>query len=311
MEIKYTVMFALLGLLLVPLANAADVNQTKQDMLNAAMANIACKADFMGGVISSIDANVPSASLGSFADALKADEQNLQGMASAGDWEGFRSSVHGTFDPDMKSAREAVESLRKDDGKNLTNDTRATLRADYEQLRTTYQACESSAMSQYAGAKIDWYNTVLDDYQARADRLNAKGVQTSDLSALISDARSQIVSPLQAAVDAASNTSQVREALGQYCLFNGCNGTNFHMAARFESDKLGDVLSYIQPTAQSDGLGDNVTSAQAQLGSVQSELSSIGTSEYADGQKDEVWSGIKSVAGDVKGILDQIRHKLP
>jgi hypothetical protein len=309
MDMRYTVMLAV-GLMIIPLAGAAGMNSTyRQGMLDAAMANAACKADFMDGLIGAIDGAVPSASLGQYADALGNDERTMQGLASSGDWEGFRGYVQGTFDPDMKTAREAVQSWRRGDGRSAGNDTRSALKDDYSRLRAAYDGCAFDSLKGYADAKVQWYTSLMADYQAKAGKLGSEGVQTGDLASLISDADSQIVSPLQSAVDSAGNTTQLRDAIGQYCLFNGCgSGTDFHMAARFESGRLSDVLAYIQPRAQAAGLGGNVTDAQGVVSSVQSELSRIGTSEYAPGQSDEVWSGIRSAANETRDILGALRQ---
>ncbi len=310
---RYPLVLALLGLMAVPLASATGGNLT-QDSLRAAADSASCRADFESGYIGALVSSVPSASvLSTYADKLNADEHTLNGLAAAGNASDFRDFINGTFDPDMRSANEAITSWRKDGGgKNLSNSTRAALKEDYTQLRATEESCDFNALKEYANDRVEAYNDDLSRYEAAADKLGQRGVSTTDLTSLIGDARSQVVDPLKDAVSSATNASELRQALGQYCLYNGCkDGTNFHMAAHFDSDKLGDVLTYIAPMAQSAGLGGNLTAAQGDLGSVQSELSSIGTSEYAQGQSDQVWGGIRSVAKDVKDIVEGIRNKLP
>ncbi len=285
------------------------------DTLKAAADSASCRADFDAGYIGTLESGVPSASsLQSYADKVRSDEQELQALAAAGNATAFRDFMKSSFDPDMLSASDAVRSWRKDsdDYHNLSNSSKASLKAGYDQLRASEESCDFQALKEYANDRIESYNDALTAYGTQVSKLDGKGVGTSDLSSLISGARSQVVDPLQSAVSGATNASQLRQALGEYCLYNGCrNGTSFHMGARFASDKLGDILVRIQPLAQSAGLGDNVTAAQTVLSSVQSELSSIGTSEYAQGQADQVWSGIRSAAGDVKGIIAGIRSELP
>ncbi len=304
-------MLALLGLAAVPLASASGGNLT-MGMLKAAADSASCRADFNAGYIGALETGIPSASsLQSYADKVKSDEQELQGLAAAGNATAFRDFMKSAFDPDMKSANDAVRSWRSD-YRNQSNSSKESLKASYGQLRASEESCEFQALKEYANDRVESYDDALSDYSSSVSKLDAKGVPTSDLSSLISDARSQVVGPLQSAVSGATNVSQLRQALGGYCLYNGCkDGTNFHMAARFDSDRLGDILVRIQPLAQADGLGSNVTAAQTALSSVQSELASIGTSEYAQGQADTVWSGIRSVAGDLKGIIAGIRSSLP
>ncbi len=303
MEFKHAVLIALL--LAVPLVSADSGNLTSQ-YLSASAQQVKCKTDFMVGVINSITSTVSNAgSLSPYASALQSDESQLQSYASSGDADSYRTYLQGTYDPEVKSARDAIVQWRLSDGRNTTAAERLTIRSDYTSLRSAFDSCELSAVKDYADAKVNGYQAILADFQRKASDLSAKGIDTSNLTALISGAQSEIVDPLQSAISAANDSKGVETAIRSYCLYNGCkDGTNYHLAAKWNVDKLMAIESYVQSKPASANYTSQLGQVSSDLSSADAMLQGIGTSDYQPGQQAQVWDPIK----DAAKVLTQVIH---
>jgi hypothetical protein len=301
-------LFALL--LAIPFVSAAG-NTFGSELLTPALAQIGCKTDFMVGVINSCVTDGPNAtSLSQYATTLQNDQSQLQTYANNGDVDDFRTYVRSTYDPDLASATAAIREWRVDERKDFTNDTRTKLKDDYQSLTVTFQTCHFNAVKSYAQEKVNLYNDEILQYQGRITNLSGK-IDTSSLSTLLSNAQDQIITPLQDAINGATNSSQVTDALGQYCLFDGCpSGTNFHLAAKFETTKLSLILGVLQRNATNEGLGSDVAAVQNNLSTAQTTLSSVGSSPYGPGQSDQVWNSIDAAADALIKLLRDLRAKL-
>ena len=177
-----------------------------------------------------------------------------------------------------------------------------SLQATYKTLMDTQNSCFDA--KGYASLVLDYCNDTLTSYQLRAQNLSGRGVDTSNLFGLVASARTQVMEPLGKGVNAAANSSQARMALEHYCLYDGCaNGTNFHMALKFEAMRMGDVLAAMSPYATAAGLGSNVTAAQASLASANSKISALGTNAATPDQLKAAWADVLSAAKASHGIF--------
>ena len=293
---------ALLLLGTLPAAALATGNQTGNMSgagLSSAAAAAECRSAFTVGVINSLMTAVPetAATLGQYATTLPADAAQLQALAASQDREGFKSYVQGTFNPDMQAAHQAIVTARQSyrGDKNVTKEIRDTLKNDYQNLQQQYRACHLDTVKQFDDAKVQAYDAELDQYQVRADQLKAKGIDTSSLDQIITDARNSYVTPLQQAEANATDGQNLSKAVRAYCLFNGCkDGQNDHLAAKFEIQRLTLLNGYFQ------GLwnltGDQVSAVQSELDAASSELNAVGTAVYQGTQASQVWSSIKAAA---------------
>ena len=176
------------------------------------------------------------------------------------------------------------------------------LKASMESLQSTYKSlrdAESTCfdVKEYAGLVLDYYSTTLNSYELRAQDLAGRGINASNLLSLVGNARSQAVAPLQNGVNSAANSSQVRMILNQYCLYDGCaDGTNFHMAVKFEAMRMADLLAAMSPKAAEEGLSSNVTAAQASLNAANTKISSWGAGDAKPDQLMSAWADIMSAA---------------
>jgi len=309
MEMKYALVFALLAI--ASLSYAASPNAAKGQGLSAAMDDVKCKNDFTIGVIDSIQSADPdgSGSLDAIASTLQADESKLQTYTDSKDVDGFRSYLKSNYNPDLRAAKSDVQDWRKS-AKNLSNGTRESLRTSYNDLRTTYESCNLDAVKAHAQEKVQWYESELDNAGAKADNLSGRGIDTSNLETIISDARSGIVSPLSSVIDSATDAKGIQVALKQYCLYDGCtDGSNFHFAAKFESTKLDDILAKLNANPNAQNATAHIQAAQNDLSTAEGILSSLGLSQASDSQQTQLWNSIKDAATNVKEAISEMRSK--
>ena len=152
--------------------------------------------------------------------------------------------------------------------------------------------------------KVDAYNQILANYQQKVANISTKVNGTSSLTQILSDANSTIVQPLQAAINSANDSRSLRDAFRSYCLFNGCvNGTNFHLAAKFNLERLRLILTYIKAPPPYSNQTDKITQAQNFIDAASSALAITGSSTYALWEGDGVWSNEIAAGNVMKSIL--------
>lgn len=299
---------ALALIIFATLSNAAgQTNELKDRQLAVAVEDVKCRVNFTVAVLDSIIRNSANASfLTHYIKPLQNDESQLQTYANNGDVDGFRNYTENEFDPDLRIAARAIVVWGNIHGGSLSNNSKQAIRLAYVQLRSTFETCQLNALKELAEAKIDFYNSTIKFYRAKIANLTAKDVRTSGLTAIVTGAQAQIITPLQSAVDNATNATELMYAMRQYCLFDGCQaGTNYHIATKFEIEKLGRITDAISSTASSYGFGDNLTQAQNYLSNARSALGGIGTAPYTSQQQDAIWNNIGNAA---QAILDIIKN---
>jgi len=312
MVIKKSYFFVLILLLtFVLLTNfiLAEGNYTKDHSkeLQAAYNNAKCRIDFSMGVISAmVSASSSASSLSNYSDKLASDMTELQTFVNNNDWDGFKSFVKSTFDPDFKVARETVNSWRKTSSwRNLTAEQRKSLRDSYSSQKSTYDTCHLNSLKEVGQGRVTAFNAILDSHQKRADTLKSKGLDTSSLDKIIQDAKTQIVDPLQAALNNTRDAKAVHSALKGYCLFDGCKeGINFHLEAKFEIAKLEIALNKLKTSNVS---ADKLTQLETYINNAKNALNSVGTGRYNDQTKRQVWNNIKSAYSKIKEIKQTLK----
>ncbi len=300
--------FVILALLLVPMASADPgiFDMPKGDGLDAAMDNVKCRAEFTVGVLESHISILGADELQDDIDDIEDDVDELQELVDDGDIRGFREHVHGDYSQHMRNARQ--NALQSRNQGNLSHGVKAQLRDAYSDLHEDFETCNFDSMERFAQAKIDAYEKVLERAGQRSEDLSEKGVDTGDLDDLIADAEDEILNPLQDAVGDAKTAEELREALGSYCLFNGCkDGMNFHFAANWQIEKLDSILDLIEEDAEEAGLSDDWDDANDYLETASSNLDEIGYDQYEGTEHDDVWDNIRSASGALKDIISELR----
>jgi len=332
--------YVMLMLLAIPLASAVPqgIGALKGEGLDAAMTNVECKTDFMVGVIYSMNEKLGvNDDLNAQADILQGDVGKLNGYADSNDTASFRDYVHGTFAQHMRDAKSAIKDARKglaantsvcNHGKgkkatenvtaedNSTADENCTsmgqirkeLSDIYKEMRATYDSCHFGSLKHAADTKVEEYQEKLQNKRDKIEDLGAKGVDTAELEGVVDEAEDEIVNPLEDAVDAAENDTELKDAMHGYCLHDGCkDGKNFHLGARFETAKLGAILDKIRDAAEAKGLGEEVAAIGSALDSAQEILDAAGDSQLSASDEESLDGYVDDAAARLKALLSKLR----
>ena len=208
-----------------------------------------------------------------------------------------------TFRPGIKDANLAVRDWRKENRKNLTEDQRAKLNSSYNEQKSKYVECHSKALKAYAEAKIKKYESIISEYQKKTGTLSSKGLDVANLNMILNDAETNIFAPFREAVNSATNNEEIKKALEAYCMFNGCkNGINFHLAARFEVEKLTQIYIKVKARDDSSKVADELEKLKTYIDASSSTLAEAGDSQYKNGQGEKIWSNIRNAHSMIKEI---------
>lgn len=309
METRFIATLLFASLLISTLSAAPVPSADKTAMLNSALTDMRCKATLETDSMNAIIALFPflSSSLNPRIEDMQSDVSQLSQYASQGDARNYSVYVQETFTQHLKqnaaAIRAGLDSLKSNETGMSKNETKESLRSLNSTLQSLKDAQESCFdMKKHATLVLNYYNNTLNLYQLRAQNLTDRGINASNLLDLVGSARSQIVTPLQDEIDRADNASEVRAALGHYCLYDGCmNGTNFHMAAKFETMRVTDLLAVMSQKATEAGLSSDVAAVQASLNAASTGIDSWGAEDVSPDQLKAVWIDIRSAA---KGLHD-------
>lgn len=275
--------------------------------MNVSLADIRCKIDFTNALINAIDSHDQNASLGNYSSKLSSDLVQLQTYAANSDVSGYREYLHQTYEPDFRAAKEAMRDWRHERLRNDTsrNDTRELLKSEDLRLRKNYESCNFGMLKSMAVNRAD---NALIPYENRVANLKSKGTNTSKMETLLSDAKSQILLPLQVAISSANDSKSLKNAFESYCFFDDCkNGTNFHLASKFDVAMLSSVLDQIRANPASGNYSSQIASAQASLDSANSVIASAGTSQLSQSQKREIAQDLNTASKTIKDMIYSAR----
>lgn len=274
--------------------NRAAINQS---ILNAYSGQISCKTNATVTFISEVIAVVPNSSrdIGPLANSLKQDSAQTQLYANSGNINSFTSYVTGVYDPQIRSTQSLLTtSLRSS---IVNRSTLSIIKSDYNSVQASYQQCTFNSLKLFANDRIEQYNDQISAFQHTIAKLNSNGVATAGLNETLQSANSTIIAPLQNAVNSASNSTQIRNALNSYCLFDGCtNGTNFHLDARMATGILSGILDKATTLNITKNQTATLDEAQGNLTAATDILQTVGTSPYTPTQETQLWADIQSSA---------------
>jgi len=209
-----------------------------------------------------------------------------------------------SFRTDSKTATLDLRSAIKN--AKPTGDERTKLKTDLSNLRSTYKSCMFTAGQQFANARVQAYSIGIQRVQNRTNTLQSRGVDTTQLTQLISQAQTNLGN-LAAALSSATNSSQLKAALQSYCQYNGCkSGINFHFAAQSALTAEQAVLDKIKSNPNSGKYSSQIGQAQTDLTNAQNTLNAVGTSKYQGTQQADVWNALHDAHGIIKQLWSEI-----
>ena len=145
--------------------------------------------------------------------------------------------------------------------------------------------------------------------QSHINNLSARGVDTSRMQAVIDEANSVVVAPMQAAL-ASHDVNAIRAAL-MLSMGNASRNSNWttgHYYAKFVVELDQAILNSIGPKAYEKGLGSLIPPIQASIDSASYQLVVVGFTHYAPGQAESIWNDIHSASGGLRDLIGQLRN---
>jgi hypothetical protein len=201
----------------------------------------------------------------------------------------------------------ALNSAARDQLRNLfgpsKREARAQVRAAYQEAMAQYVDCRKSANMGFARARVNAYNTILDHDMDTIAKLAAKGLDTTAMTQLVSDAREKVVAPIQAAIDS-GDYNAAKDVVKGYCLYNGCSTLNFHFAAKMGIAKLDAVIAKANDSNLSDAQKSLLSQATTSLEAARTALAAVGDGAYTDDNKKGVWDNLKAASSSLAQLLN-------
>jgi len=145
--------------------------------------------------------------------------------------------------------------------------------------------------------------------QSFTNNWSARGIDTSGMQAVIDEATTVVVVPMQAAL-ASGDENAVRAAF-MITLGNASRNSSWtccHYFAKFAVARDQAMLNFVSPKAYEKGLGDLVPPIQASLDSAGSQLAAVGFSPYQPGQAEPIWNDIHGATVALKDLIGQLRN---
>jgi hypothetical protein len=241
--ISFTSVVVLL-FMLPSISSASQVSN--QTLLNYSYQNLLCKTDFTFGYATNVIAVTENGTINSQVTALETDTATAKADLYLGNASVYTNYVQNTYDPQLKLVGSDIHATISARGLSLSQSNLTQLFSDYNKSKAAYLNCSSNTLKAFAQARINQYKWDISSAENKTAKLQAKGLNVSNLESLALSANTTIVVPLQNAVSASTNSSQIQAALQRYCLYDGCkNGTNFHFAAHYALDTLVDTATEI------------------------------------------------------------------
>jgi len=317
METRFIVTLLFASLLVLIVGAQPVPNADRTALLNSALKDMGCKVTYETGLINAMVSKFPSlsSSLSPYIGKLQTDLAQLTQYSSQKDVQNYTIYVQETFTPNLVDAntaqRKGIESLRDNSGmdKNETKAAMRSLKSEMESLRAANEICFD--METHAGLVINYYTNSLNMYEKRANNLSQRNIGAAVLSNLVAEARQNILDPLKDEVNSAQNNSQIKAALMKYCLFDGClNGTNFHMAAKYETARLQILLNVVSVEAvnidlDNSGYPDR-DEIKIALEHVDEIIDSWANVNANSGQLKTEWDNIRSAAKKIHALFVEI-----
>ena len=292
-------------------ASTAQLTDPTGSLTGSALAEAKCRVDF---VLAVLDAAAAEEIYAEHMATLTGDITHLEEYAQANDLRAFNGYRGSTYVDHMKDAWNAVREAKAN--RNQTAEEKETLRSEYNAALETYNTCNAGAIGGFATAKISRYEYVVSNYEEKIQQLKNK-IDTTGLEALLANAKQEIIEPLKALVSSTSATPHgIREAVGSYCLMDGCQGgattgVNFHLEEKYNIEKMGAVMQELQLKVNAANLGtdkgknvrDNLALMAEHIDNAKNAVDSAGNLELTSEQKKAVMSYLEQASGLAKQII--------
>ncbi len=155
--------------------------------------------------------------------------------------------------------------------------------------------------------RLAHYNDAMTKSENRIQKMNARGADTTGMQSVMADARSSVVSPLEAAF-ATGNGTVIANELRSKSLFNGAQ-YSFHYGAKMSIQTLLSTTARIEANATAAGYGSQIAEVKTHIANAEAIMESVGTNPYTEDQKNAVKEELKSAATLLRDIIKSMREQ--
>lgn len=282
---------------------------------DARYAQIACEAQFSTTYATNL-ASIQESASPSNAALLKRDvdfvDSNLSALKTQIDAMGLqtKNSLGVLNDLRYKSSRlnqnlSALNSeVTKEQGFLKTSDPSAfqTLKSNYAEANQAYVQCSKTATNDLLQLKINAYNAEIANWNTKVSTLSGKGYAISGAQDILSGANTQVIVPLTQALSSGDYNTQ-KNALSDYCLFEGCKKVNFQLSAKMESAKLTSIFNKIKLMNLDADTNNEVVNAISKLTWVNFGQSSWGKEDYSIQKASSYWENLNYCSSALKIMI--------
>lgn len=162
----------------------------------------------------------------------------------------------------------------------------------FTNLSAAYRAMDLAQAKSTGFKQISTEQKAINIYQNKSNVFLSNGLDVDTLDQLIQQSQ-QVIASQQSSVSLATNASQISQAIKGQCLENSCkNGTNLHLATRFQLAVLNATLALAESKANSSSSvklnQTDLSLLEGYLSSSASIINSAGTSQYSQAQSTEL-----------------------
>lgn len=299
--------FLLIALSLSIFIVSGDEQSAVAQELKGNGGSLKCKTDVISSIATAYSGEgADIGNLKALVERLRNHSAQAQELALKGNREEYRNFLKNSFDPDFKEAKRLVEELKKEKT-NLTKEQRENIRTKTRQAFSFHKQCKLESGKEEGRGRIVAFNSILESKEMKIEKMKERGVNTTLLEKVISDAREKIINQMQKEVSVAKDEKTVESAVKKYCLFDGCEeGVNYHFAARFEVAKLETVLEEIKIKKRDNSM---INELSEHIKNAKSALEEVGNSKYTEEGKKRVWESIRKGHKVIREIQASLKGK--
>jgi hypothetical protein len=189
----------------------------------------------------------------------------------------------------LKAARQAFSTA------NISQSDKDALKSQWNTTLQTYQSCNLDARREIVSVRIEHLQANIDDWNAIIANMTAKGMDTTEMTAVVADAQ-KLLTDLNASIQAADDATFKT-------MLDNANDEQNHVWARFSIGRMKANIAHIEPLINQANLSvDDLNKIQSLLNSA-SVLATPG-SKFGVGGFQQTWQDIK-VANDMLGSVSK------
>jgi hypothetical protein len=188
------------------------------------------------------------------------------------------------------------------------------LTAASKAMQQARQQDSFAKLKQNAEKIVGNYQKLIAGYQTSIGKLPS-GFNTTQLNMTLSQADTQVVGPLQAALNSSTNATQLYSAFRSRCLENSCaNGTNYHIAANLKLEESQAYLAYLELKANASKYVTvnqiALAAAEGDINNASSIISLTGSAQFSQSQATQLANYFSNFTIALKSAFTTSRSKL-